>query len=164
MSERPPQLPPYTIEVRAGRLIEARVFALRSREDADAYSQALGLQVLKLANVSPILCADHRPVVIYTQEVADRLTELFLQMNSRLERVAILVARSNATLGMQLARIVREAANLGRKLCFDSLEAQAHLAPIFDPSELARMREFLDEWSPTRSSRPPPGSLPPLSR
>jgi hypothetical protein len=139
----------YSLEARVGRLIEARVFGLRTREEVDAYAVAAHMQVLRMpAHVRPVLCADHRPVYIYNQDVADRLMELFQQMNSRLERIAILVARSNATLVLQLERLVREASFSSRKLVFAPEEAEAHLAPILDTAELARLRAFVGEYVP----------------
>lgn len=66
-------------------------------------------------------------------------------MNARLERVAVLAARSNATLTLQLERLVREAAYASRRVCYAPEEAQAHLAPILDPPERRRVREFLAE-------------------
>ncbi len=144
----------YRIENRVGRLVEARVFQLRTREDVDDYSRDLGIQVMRMPrSVRPILCADHRPVAVYAQPAADRLVELFQTMNARLERVAIVVARSNATLAMQLQRIVREAANNARRVVHDAENAHAHLAPVLVPDELARMRDFLDELSGPTSSR-----------
>jgi hypothetical protein len=138
----------YEIHCRAGRLIEARVYGLRTREDADDYARDLGIQVVRMPrDVRPILCADHRPVVIYPQPAADRLTELFIHMNPRLERVAILVARTNATLALQLQRIVREAKYSARRVFHTADDAQAHLAPVLETDELARMRTFLDEFS-----------------
>jgi len=146
--------PRYRIENRVGRLVEARVFDLRSREDVDDYSRDLGIQVMRMPrSVRPILCADHRPVAVYPQPSADRLVELFTTMNTRLERVAIVVARSNATLAMQLQRIVREAANNARRVVHDAENAHAHLAPVLLPDELARMRDFLDEFNGPTSSR-----------
>lgn len=139
----------YAMANRVGRLIEARVFGLRTRDDADAYSRELGIQAMRVpARIRPILCADHRPVAIYPQPAADRLIELFLQMNARLERVAILVAPTNATLAMQLNRIVREASFSGRKVFHRAEDAQAHLAPVLEPDELARVRDFLSEFTP----------------
>jgi len=139
----------FSIESRVGRLIEARVFGLRTRDDADDYAHALGTQVLRMPrNPRPILCADHRPVVIYPQDAAERLMELFTHMNVQLERVAIIVARSNATLVLQLDRLVREAAYASRKLFYSPEEAQGHLAPVLDATELGRMRAFLDEYTP----------------
>jgi hypothetical protein len=138
--------PLYRIENRAGRLIEARVFRLATRDDVDAYSRDLGIQVMRVPRtLRPILCADHRPVAIYAQPAADRLVELFTQMNTRLERVAIIVARSNATLALQLNRIVREAKYTARRVFYTVEDAQAHLAPVLAPDELARTRTFLDD-------------------
>lgn len=138
---------PYTIEARVGRLIEARVFGLRTKDDADDYSRALGMQVLRMPKeVAPVLCADHRPVQIYPQAAADRLVELFTTMNTRLERVAIVCARSNATLVLQLERLVREAAYVSRKVFYLAEDAAGHLAPVLGPAELERVRAFLDEY------------------
>ena len=74
-----------------------------------------------------------------------------MRMKTRLERVAILVARTNATLYMQLNRIVREAGFTARRVVHAAEEAPAHLASLLAPAELARMRDFLDE---------PAGSVP----
>jgi hypothetical protein len=135
------------MENRTGRLIEARVFRLRSRADADDYSNALGLQVAAIPKeIGPVLVADHRPVVIYAQPVADRLAELFVDMNARLERVAIVVARSNATLVFQLDRLVRQAAFVKRRLCYEVVEAHQHLEPVLTAVERERARTFLDEY------------------
>lgn len=145
----PPSGPRYVVENRAGRLVEARVFGLATRDDVDAYSRDLGITIMRVPReVRPVLCADHRPVAIYSQQVADRLTELFTQMNARLERVAIIVAHSNATLAMQLHRIVREAKYTARRVVHTSAEAHEHLAPVLGPAELARVREFLDSFAP----------------
>jgi hypothetical protein len=146
MSETAPR---YTAANRVGRLVEARVFSLTTREDADAYSRDLGIEIMRVASrTRPVLCADHRPVGVYPQAAADRLVELFTQMNARLERVAIIVARSNAVLAMQLTRLVREASFTGRKVVHTAEEAHAHLAPVLEPDELGRMRAFLDELPP----------------
>jgi hypothetical protein len=144
----------YVIENRVGRLIEARVFVLRTREDVEEYSRDLGIQVMRIPrSIRPILCADHRPVSVYAQPVADRLVELFVNMNVRLERVAVVVARSNATLAMQLQRIVREAGYSARRVVHDAEDAHSHLAPVLVPDELGRMRDFLHEHTGPSSSR-----------
>lgn len=141
---------PYVIEHRVGRLIEARVFGLRTRAEANAYSEALSAVVAKLPRqLSPVLCADHRPVAIYPQEVADRLVELFVTMNTRLQRVAIVVARSNATLVLQLERLVREAAFGNRRVFHAPEDAERHLSSMLDSIEAQRARAFLAEWPPS---------------
>jgi hypothetical protein len=138
--------PRYAIQNNVGRLLEARVFWLKTRQDVDDYSRDIAVQLMRMPReIRPVLCADHRPVAIYPEAAADRLIELFTQMNTRLERIAILVARSNATLHMQLNRIVREAGFNARRVVHTAEDAHAHLAPVLDPPELARMREFLAE-------------------
>ncbi|MEO7095909.1 MAG: hypothetical protein ABI175_21795 [Polyangiales bacterium] len=135
----------FQIAVNAGRLIEARVFGLRTLADVDGYSAALAAQVGRMAT-APVLIADHRPVVIYAQAVADRLGELFLAMNSRLQRATLVAARSNATLVLQLERLVREAGVSHRKVVYTPEDAVKHLGESLDPFELQRARAFLAEY------------------
>lgn len=81
MPAPPSSGPAFTMSIRAGRVIEARIFGLRTVDHANAY--ALVAQVLRVPrDVRPVLCADHRPVAIYPQPVADRLVQLFVQMSS----------------------------------------------------------------------------------
>ena len=146
----------FTLEVRVGRLIEARIETLRTLERAVAYADAFP-EVLARApgNAPMILCADHRAVPIYPQAVTDKLASLFGAMNQRLARVALLVSPTNATLSMQLGRIVREANNPDRRVFLVPAEAEAFLGEVLTTSERTRLARFL------RSDR---SDLPPSSR
>jgi hypothetical protein len=139
------QPPEFTLSNTSGRLLEARVHSLRTRDEVDAYSKAIGDR-LKTMPQHPVLCADHRPVVIYPQIVADRLVELFVSMNTQLERVAIIAARSNATLVLQLERLVREAKYANRKVFYAPADAEKHLSVSLGVEEIGRARSFLAEW------------------
>jgi hypothetical protein len=146
---------PFTLQNRVDGLIEARVFALPDLVAADSYSETLGDVSGKLVlRHGPVLCADHRPVVIYRQEVADRLTKLFSTMNSRLVRVALVVSRSNATLAMQLERIVREANYSSRRVFYEANDAAMFLSSALTPAAAERARAFLSEWSPRTTDSP----------
>ena len=147
MVDLPTSSADFAIANVAGRLLEARVHSLRTRADVDAYARALDERV-KTMPAGPVLCADHRPVVIYPQIVADGLVELFVSMNTRLERIAIIAARSNATLVLQLERLVREARFPARKVFYAPADAERHLAGSLAADEVARARTFLAEWSP----------------
>jgi hypothetical protein len=136
----------YSVEVRVGRLIEARVFSLTTAAEADEYGRAI-IAATQRAPKTPVLCADHRPVAIYPQPAADRLVEMFRPNNQRFERIAIVAAPTNATLLLQLERIVREAGSTKRRVFRDAAGAIDHLLPILDPRELARARSFLAEHS-----------------
>lgn len=142
----------FTAEQRVGRLVEARVFSLRDRGEADQYSRDLGRVIVgSKTPLPPVLCADHRPVAVYSQDVSDRLSELFGVMNSKLARVAILVSPTNATLRMQLARIVREAGFTERRVFVEAREGQQFLDEVLDASERARLDQFLHSASPERA-------------
>ena len=133
----------FKISRQTGRLVEARVSTLANVARVDSYAEAFEPVVSQLA-ARPVLCADHRPVRIYSQPVADRLTDLFTSLNKTWERVAIIVASTNATLAMQLQRIVRESGNPSRRVFFDPTEAGHFVAEILDPAERSRLRAFLE--------------------
>lgn len=134
----------YLVEVRGQRLVAARIHALPSAEDAHRYAVELGAVASKIATRAPVLCADHRPVNIYPPVVADELARLFLKMNEVLTRVAIIAAPSNATLLMQLGRIIREANNPKRQLFTDALKARRFLEEeLTDPHDREPLDEFL---------------------
>jgi hypothetical protein len=147
MISRPPPAENFSLATKVGRLVEARIFALRTRKDVDDYGDAFGTHLMRLPQTGrAILCADHRPVSIYAQEVADRLLEMFKPLNAHLERVAILTAPTNATFAMQLDRIVRAAGYAARKVVYAPEDAVQHLAPVLTPQELQRVRSFLEEY------------------
>ena len=136
----------FTVERRVGCLIEARVHALRSAEDGDAYFEAITAAVADVAAPArAVICADHRPVIIYPPAVADQLVRLFTSVNPRVQRAALLVTPTNATVNMQLARIVREAVNPNRQVFRDLARFTAFLAEVLDAAELTRVRAFMAE-------------------
>jgi hypothetical protein len=155
MQSRPPPAENFSLATKVGRLVEARIFSLKTKKDVEEYGDAFGTHLMRIpAGVRAILCADHRPVSIYAQEVADRLLEMFKPLNAHLERVAIVTAPSNATFSMQLDRIVRAAGYAARKVVYAPEEAVQHLAPVLTPQELKRVRQFLDEYPKGVSVRP----------
>lgn len=149
--------PMYFVERRVGRLIEARILALSSTAEADAYARDIANAVaLAPPGIKPVLCADHRPVAIYSQPVSDRLADLFAVMNHRLECAALLAAPTNATFAMQLGRIVREATNPSRRVFADAHEAAAFLRGSLDEPERARLGLFLAGFDGEDAETSPP--------
>ena len=141
-------LPRFTVDIRAGRLLEARVFSLKTAEDVLDYGAAIAAKIAKVpAPLTAVLCADHRPVRVYPQAAADELTSMFQRNNVRLERAALVIAPSNATLLLQLERIVREANFDKRRVFRDSASALEHLSASLDAVEQARASAFLAEWT-----------------
>lgn len=145
----------FTVERRIGCLVEARVHALRSGDEGNAYFDAITRAVLDVpAPARAVICADHRPVVIYPPAVADRLVQLFTSVNTRVARAALLVSPTNATVSMQLARIVRESDNPNRQVFRDLELFTAFLEEVLDAAEMARAQAFMAEVSV--SARPGP--------
>ena len=134
------------MERRVGCLVEARVHALRNAEDGNAYFEAITTAVANVAAPArAVICADHRPVVIYPPAVADQLVQLFTSVNTRVHRAALLVTPTNATVNMQLARIVRESVNPNRQVFRDLARFTAFLEEVLDAAELTRVRAFMAE-------------------
>jgi hypothetical protein len=133
----------FQIHRHAGRLVEARISGLANVARVDAFGAAFK-PILREIGDHPILCADHRRVAIYTQPVADRLVQLFASLKETWFRVAIIVAPTNATLAMQLQRLVREVGNPARRVFFDAGGARDFLSEVLDPAERARLIAFLE--------------------
>jgi hypothetical protein len=143
----------FTIEHRVGRLIEARVFNLPDVASVAEYTAGLQAAAAPLRDMSPVLLADHRPVFIYAPEVADALAGLFRGFNSVLTRAALIAAPTNATLNMQLGRLVREASAPWRRLFSDAAEAKSFLDEILSIEERRRAATFLGSFNPTPPTR-----------
>lgn len=82
-------------------------------------------------------------MLVYAPEVADELVRLFTAMNSVLSRIAVLGAPTNATLIMQLGRIIREAGNPSRQLFTDAAKADEFLGAALDEAARAALSAFL---------------------
>ncbi len=134
----------YTVENLKGCLVEARVERLTTAAEADAYAADVADAAQRCGPPqTAVLCADHRSANIYPPEVADRLLLAFRPNNTRFERIAILVAKDNATLLMQLQRLTREAGSDRRRVFLEPGGALEHLAKSLDAGELERARQFL---------------------
>lgn len=134
----------FIVDKGVGRVIRARVMGLASVAEVEDYRVAFPphFKAIEQRGERPILWADHRAVRIYAQPVADAITRMFTSLNVHWMRVAILVASSNATLAMQLTRIVRESDNTSRQVFFESDRALGFLGEILTSEELADLRSF----------------------
>lgn len=134
----------FTVDRQQGRLVEAHVKELPDRAAADAYYQAITAAVLGVAAPQKaVIFADHRAVLIYPPDVADRLVELFTSVNRRVERAALMVSRTNATVSLQIERIVRESANPHRRVFYEPVPCEAFLNEVLSPVERTRLRRLL---------------------
>jgi hypothetical protein len=133
---------PFQVENHVGRLVEARVFALADRAAADAYGLAVAAAAVRVGS-GAVLCADHRAVRIYPEAAAERLIDLFRPNNKRFARITLVIAPTNATLLLQLERLVRTAGSDMRRVFREPESALEHLAVALEAAERARARAFL---------------------
>lgn len=134
----------FVVEKGVGRVVHARIQGLADADEVERYRLSFQphFKAAEANGTVPILWADHRPVRIYTQPVADAIARMFESLNVHWLRVAILVASSNATLAMQLQRIARESNNPSRQVFFEPDRAFAFLAEVLRPDELDGVKAF----------------------
>lgn len=133
----------WIVDRQVGRLVEGRVFGFRDRDDARAYCDEFRIAVRKAHE--NIICADYRPISVFSPDAADELKKLMVDMNPLVVRSAILVAPSHATNALQVERVVRETKHDARRRFTDKDEMLAFLGEIATPDELARAKAFLEE-------------------
>ena len=134
--------PNFTVERHVGRVIEARVFSLRTSADVDAYRDALRVAILHAPQPRIFICADHRAVPIYPPEAAAHLVKMFTGFNPRLENAGLLVSPTNAIMVMQIERIVREAGDTKRRVFTRAPDWYTFLAEKMTDEERAQLRAF----------------------
>lgn len=141
-------VPLFKVEVRVGRLVEARVFSLKSPEDVVAYHAEI-LDAIQRASrrKQAVLVADHRPVKVYSQPVAAQLVEAFKKNNALVERAASIVSSNSATMLLQFDRLIRESNNEHRKVFRDEASALAFLRAALGEQERERAAAFIHEWT-----------------
>ncbi len=133
----------FAVEQNVGRLVEARVFQLATAEAVERYRRAFAPYTR--GRPLPVLVADHRPARVYSPEVAEKLVSIFADLNRVWTRAALLVSPSNATLSIQLQRIVRESQNQWRRVFLEPAACTTFLGEVLDDAERDRLRAFLTE-------------------
>jgi hypothetical protein len=132
----------YEVEVRVGRLIEARFMSLADVDEVGRFERAMGDAFAAVQGRS-VVCADWRRANILPPPVAERLMALLQRGNPHVERSAILLAQKHATFNLQVERLVREAGNPARRTFRDAAAMVTFLGETLTPAEKARAAEFL---------------------
>jgi hypothetical protein len=132
----------YSVDVRVGRLIEARFATLESVDEVARFEDTLRATFARVAGKS-VICADWRSANVLSPAVADRLLALLSRGNPHLERSAVLFGQKNATFILQAERLVREAGNPARRTFREVAPLQSWLDEVLSPVEQLRMRDFL---------------------
>lgn len=138
----------YTVAVVAGRVLEARVFGLRTLEDVNRYEHDIRLATAghtgQLIGVCDLRAADHAGE-IFAPDVADAVLGLLTRTSPRMEKSAILLPRGAATFHLQMDRLVRESKHPGRRAFREAADLKAWLSGSLTPAERERLERFLSE-------------------
>lgn len=94
------------------------------------------------ARRSLVFCSDLRQVSIFPPEISDRLVEMMRADNPFVERNAAIIS-SSSIFGLQVERMLREAANPARRSFRDTSSALKWLGETLDADELDAARGFL---------------------
>lgn len=132
----------YTVHHEVGRLVEARLAMLRHVDEVVEFEGAMRAAFDQVPGKA-IICADWREANILAPDVADRLLELLVRGNPRLERSAVLLSREHAAFNLQVERIVRAAKNADRRTFRDTATMEAWVGERMTPEERARLAAFL---------------------
>jgi hypothetical protein len=134
----------YTVACRVGRLIEARLKWLNGPADVQRL-QTVMLEVFAQAGQNGVICADWREALVFKPEVGDALVELLRRGNRQVNRSAVLLSASDATFGLQIERLFREAQSPHRR-SFRAIEPMlSWLGEALSPEERQRATAFLAE-------------------
>jgi hypothetical protein len=132
-------------QVVVGRLLEIDVRAgYRTTADVDEMIQNIKQQFGTIAEPTRIvIAADWRRCRVLTPEVSERVTQMLVGTNTRLERSAILHDSTQATSILQVMRIVREANFPNRRVFTDPYEMEAWLSELLTTEERERLAGLL---------------------
>jgi hypothetical protein len=138
----------FTFEMKVGRLVETRIVgALGMEELRDLFSAMLTLVPRLPPDGKVLSLTDLRAARAMPVDAAEHMVLMLKGSSSRLEREAILLGTDRVA-AMQMARMEKETAFPGRRICRDENEALEWLRPLATPAELTRARKFLTDGRP----------------
>ena len=132
----------HKAELKIGRLVTIFIAAPFGMDDVAPFQMAIG-KLLQEAPARVVTCMDLRASLILAPDVADQLIGLMRKDNPRIERTAMVLG-DNAVLGLQVARMIREAGNPNRRTFQHAEAAEAWLGEALSPSEQAALNAFLN--------------------
>jgi hypothetical protein len=130
------------VECVVGRLVEVRTMSPFTMDEIAAFTVSF-MKILKAARGRVVPCTDLRGSLVASPEQSEAFSAMFRRDNPMLERSGILLPAGQATLGLQLERMVREAGNPARRTFREVAPLCAFLDEVLDREEQARLRVFL---------------------
>jgi hypothetical protein len=130
------------VENPVGRLITYRV--VPPVDDGNATRAATLLRTAIVAIGRPVvICADLTEARTFAAGTAAQFVALMRSDNPKLERSALLLSETSATLVLQIERMVREAASPARRVFLDRQTLRGWLHLVLSQDEGVALEEFL---------------------
>jgi hypothetical protein len=136
----------FVVACRVGRLIEGRLVWLNETGDVERFQKAM-LQAFAQAGRGAVICADWRRAMTFSPQVGDAMLDLLRRGNRELARSGVLLSKTDATFGLQVERLFREAKNPNRRSFRVAEPMLTWLGEVLTPDERHRASTFLAEGS-----------------
>jgi hypothetical protein len=132
----------FLVEHAVGRLIRTSIGELNSIYQVTQIKAAV-IGEMQRAGDAVIVCTDWRRIHVFAPDIADALISMFTVTNRRVLRGAILLAAENATLTLQLERVLQTSHNIARRAFRDPEFMLRWLGAVLTPAELECAQEFI---------------------
>jgi len=136
----------FSASCRVGRLIEGQLVWLNDAADVAVFQRVM-TEAFAQAGPEAIICADWRRALVFPPQASDAMIELLRHGNRQLSRSAVLLSAKDATFGLQVERLFREAGNPNRRSFRAAEPLLAWLKDVLTPAERARAAAFLGQGS-----------------
>jgi hypothetical protein len=134
----------YHVNCRVGRLIEGRLIWLNDAADVAVFQRVMA-EAFARAGTDAVICADWRRALVFSPQASEAMIELLRRGNRQLSRSAVLLSGADATFGLQVERLFREANNPNRRSFRAPAPMLTWLAEVLSPAERARAAAFIAE-------------------
>ncbi|KYF49405.1 hypothetical protein [Sorangium sp. So ce854] len=134
----------YSVDNRAGRLIEVRLASPLPAGEVDACIARIQGVVTQNRH-GAVICIELLQVDVLAPESAEKFLEMMRVQNATVHRTAYLLPVTNAILGLQVERLIRDAHNSSRKAFRDTTSLEAWLVPVMTMVEAQQLRKFLSQ-------------------
>jgi hypothetical protein len=126
----------------AGRLATFRI--LPPVSDDNSARAAAELRAVILSIEGPVIVvSDLSAARTFAPETAARFVALMKSDNPKIKRSALLLGTDSAMLGLQIHRMIKEAAHPARRAFADASTLSAWLQPLLTPDEQTALATFL---------------------
>ncbi len=139
----------FVVACRVGRLIEGRLVWLNDTSDVERFQKAMS-QAFAQAGSGAVICADWRRAMTFSPQVGDAMLDLLRRGNRALARSGVLLSKADATFGLQVERLFREAQNPNRRSFRLPEPMLKWLGEALTPDERLRASAFLAEGDEAR--------------